>query len=1406
MLSLEEAKDKGKGKLLEADTMPVKRARREDPDPSDVEERRGGSKTKENGESSKRKSRPRRYLNIEDFLLGKGSEPYDLVTDVGMQGPKITWPQLLHLAPKVRRQWSKMVSTRRGRAKPVSLVRAQGHEDVVPIVDAHIKGQRVSNVYVDGGAQMCVLNEKVMHRLGLKVDGPSAFKAKMANNATVRCLGVINNVRIKVCGVEVEVDMYVMPSKGEGYPIILGRPWLIAMKARQDWERGVLELNPHRCTGRRGKSILYNMKEGRQENLELETSVDEISTEDSSSTEEETSEEDSGSSMEVMGLVLKEPPAGNAPDSNTQLEDERLGKMLAKDLPEEEREPYLAMLRSHSALFITEYNHIKGVEVIKHHIHLKEGIKPVAQKLRRLGTIQQNALLMEVKKLLQAGFIYPVEDSEWVSPVVVTPKKNGKWRVCVDYKPLNAATKRDHFPLPFQDEILNEVAGHERYTVCDGYSGYFQIRIAEEDQRKTTFITPWGCFAYRVMPFGLTNAPATFQRFVTHVFQPYFGKSIRVFIDDFCIYSSKILHLGKVEEGLSRLEQMGGQLNLDKCHVGESKVTLLGHVVSEKGIEADPGKIQALIALPSPTTVKELISFIQKVRYLSRFIHLLSQVVLPLQQLTHQDVFTWSEESEQRFQEVKELLISLPTISPPCWEHDFYVNPSVGIDTLGAVLMQKDAKTLFMRPIYFSSRVMTVAEKGYAPTEQMVLALMFAVGKFRPYLLPRRFFVITVEDTFPYVLQHMDVSARISKWLVQLQEFDYTVMVESSTRACLADVLTHRCYEKKISSKPRESPQVEMPKDLENAHILFFDGAYKRKTDKAAAGVVILDPLGDKLMQKGFILEDVHSNNEAEYAALTLGLTWCIELGLKRLNVKGDAMLLIRQIQGTWACKNSGLAAHLKRVRELMKKFKDVQVQHVPRDRNKEADALASEQLEVFTMGAISIMRPQFQGSEKLHDIMQFLETGECQGHLTKSQRRWLVRKAVRYRIINEDLYCKGKDLVLRKVPLTHEIELILSSCHDGVCGGHFAQEITSRKILQAGFVWPSLHRDVQHWCRTCKACQKTGMRKLTYEPQTPIISYGPFDKWGIDAIGPLPRTQSGKEYIIMGVDYMTRWAEAVATSRITASEVGKFIFESICCRFGAPLEIISDRGPGFRSDLVGDLMRRLKIERRHSSPYYPQCNGLVEKVNGMISKIITKGVYDRPKDWDKHLNAALWAYRTSFKTSLGFTPFHLVYGQEALLPIELELASLRVITNNSTKPSERLQQRILDLERLELDREEAINYYAAQAEKRRKKFNQNLVDKKLKEGMLVLRYDNRFDNRKDGKLLAKWEGPFLVLKRYNNGSYQLQDVEGKVHQTRVNGWRLKPYFQRIGLEDHVASSVGDSSSSTIITPSQLEA
>ncbi|MCO5554174.1 hypothetical protein L7F22_007700 [Adiantum nelumboides] len=425
-----------------------------------------------------------------------------------------------------------------------------------------------------------------------------------------------------------------------------------------------------------------------------------------------------------------------------------------------------------------------------------------------------------------------------------------------------------------------------------------------------------------------------------------------------------------------------------------------------------------------------------------------------------------------------------------------------------------------------------------------------------------------------------------------------------------------------------------------------------------------------------------------------------------------------------------------------MKDFEAIQIQHISRQHNKEADNMANTQFEVM-VGAIKFKEPLFQGQETMEDILYFLETGECPKHLERVQRHHLVRKALSYQLIGEYkmrvqrhrlvrkalsnqligeyLYHKGKDLVLRRVPLVKEIEKILMSCHDGVCGGHFVQEITSRKILQAGFLWLSLHRDIQHWCKACKACQQAGDRKLSYGPRFPIFAYGPFEKWGIDAIGPLPRTSTGKQYILTATYYMTRWAEAASVARIIAADVSKFVLDYIRSRFGTPLEILSDRGPGFRVDLLDALLENLSIKHVHSTPYYPQCNNLVEKTNGVLCKIITKHVRDRPQDWDKHLTAALWAYRTSFKVSTQFTPYHLVYGQEALLPIEVELGSLRVLARETTSSKEKLEQRILDLQQLELVREATTDYYITQANKKREQFNNKIKEKELEEGMLVM-------------------------------------------------------------------------------------
>ena len=232
-------------------------------------------------------------------------------------------------------------------------------------------------------------------------------------------------------------------------------------------------------------------------------------------------------------------------------------------------------------------------------------------------------------------------------------------------------------------------------------------------------------------------------------------------------------------------------------------------------------------------------------------------------------------------------------------------------------------------------------------------------------------------------------------------------------------------------------------------------------------------------------------------------------------------------------------------------------------------------------------------------------------------------------------------------MPWKEELYRVLEENHEGACGGHFAFKITLHKILQEGYVWPSLQKDVHHWCASFKRCQSFGKRILKPELRKTILAHDVFEKWGIDAVGPLPITSRGKSYILTAVDYLSRWAEARAVRQITAKDVAKFVYEDICCKFGVPLELLSDQGPGFRVDLMDFLCEKMRIRRKFTTPYYPQCNGLNERFNGELVQILPKATEHQGKNWDLEIPSALWAYRTSVKTSTRFTPFHLVYGKE---------------------------------------------------------------------------------------------------------------------------------------------------------------
>ncbi|MCO5612058.1 hypothetical protein L7F22_066320 [Adiantum nelumboides] len=543
-------------------------------------------------------------------------------------------------------------------------------------------------------------------------------------------------------------------------------------------------------------------------------------------------------------------------------------------------------------------------------------------------------------------------------------------------------------------------------------------------------------------------------------------------------------------------------------------------------------------------------------------------------------------------------------------------------------------------------------------------------------------------------------------------------------------------------------------------------------------------------MKKHVKLPDSTSNNEAEYHILLHGLQVCVSQKIRHLMVKGDALLIVKKILGIWAYKNERLREKVQAIHKLFDQFEEVQLYHIPRKQNEVADllaqkAVACDESEVqVILAATAIKQPRYQGMESLAPIVSYILEGEFPQSFTKAQKQRLMEKANSYLFLEGALYQRGKDQVCRRIPTVEEIPSILEGLHEEACGGHFAQELTAKKILLSGYVWPSLHIDVQHWCKSCHNCQVNGNKHLLHGPRQLVLANGPFEKWGIDAMGPLPRTKNGKLYILVAIDYMTRWVEAQSVTRVNEKTVSRFVYTHICCRFGTPLEIVFDNGPGFRKGLLTEVCEELHILHRHSTPYYPQSNGLVEKANGIIAGIIRKMVKNKTKLWDDFLDGALWAYRTTYKEDTEFTPFHLVYGQEALQPIELNIPTMRLHGKAAQRKEEEWTDRLLTLAELEWKREVAYECYKRKATQVKDKLDKEVKDKGIKEGDLVLRYDNRHDNRFNAKFETRWQGPYIVKKAFNSSYYQLMDLDGKEHPRKVNGYRVKPYLSQILLKD----------------------
>jgi hypothetical protein len=378
-------------------------------------------------------------------------------------------------------------------------------------------------------------------------------------------------------------------------------------------------------------------------------------------------------------------------------------------------------------------------ELVEHALNVDPKAKPVKQPLRRFDEPKRKAIASELHRLENAEFIREIKTSSWVSNPVIVPKKNTDvQRVCVDYTSLNKHYPKDPFPLPRIDQIIDSTTGCARLLFLDAYSGYNQIKLKKEDEEKRAFITPYGVFYYQVMPFGLKNAGATYQRMMQNCLRSQIGRNIQVYIDDVVITTreekSLISDLAETFDNLSRYKL---KLNPTKCSFGVLVGQLLGFLVSARGIEANPEKIQAILTMGKPTKLHDVQKLAGRVAALSHFVARLGEKALPFYALMKKsdDKFEWTKEADAAFAQMKKVLSTPPVLVAPKEKEPlllYIVATHQVVSTVLVVERSEEGKAHgVQRPVYFISEELSPTKQRYPHYQKLAYSVFTTARKLR---------------------------------------------------------------------------------------------------------------------------------------------------------------------------------------------------------------------------------------------------------------------------------------------------------------------------------------------------------------------------------------------------------------------------------------------------------------------------------------------------------------------------------------------------------------------------------------------------------------------------------------------------------------------------------------------------
>ena len=888
-----------------------------------------------------------------------------------------------------------------------------------------------------------------------------------------------------------------------------------------------------------------------------------------------------------------------------------------------EHDEVTQLLYKYQDIFKSPEGRLGRTDLVKHRLDTGNAI-PIKQRPRRLPMAQQDVVDKELDKMEAEGIIEP-SDSPWSSPLVIVKKKTGDIRVCVDYRALNEVLRKSAVPLPKISECLDSLSGSKYFCTLDLAQGYYQVAMHPEDKCKTAFTSRRGLRQFTVMPFGLSNAPGTFQSLMELVLSGLQWSKAVLYLDDIITYGKTFEETkDNLECVFQRLRQAGLILKPSKCNLFQLSVEFLGHIVSSEGVSCDPKKLEAIREWPRPTSVKQVRSFLGLASYYRKFLKSFSTIASPLHALTKKNVkFAWDENCELAFQTLKEKLSSDPVVlSYPNNEGTFVLDTDASLCGIGGVLSQVQENGQ-EKVISFVSNTLSKTQQNYCTTMRELLAAVVFIKHFHHYLWGRKFILRTDHASLKWLVNFKEPEGMLARWLSVLCSYDFETQHRKGVAHVNADSLSRqpprKCKRDDCEDCALVSTQCVCVVTRAQAKNQEGQGQVETQFDK------VKEPDNSETKSKTKLNNDVQSSSldDSELASNVMGKT-----------------LISSPTSIATSSENSEVNSQATVNRSTMKN----------KIKCNWADTWSNEQLkngQSEDQNISRVIRFKLEGQGQPDNSVLSTESPEVkilcsQWPMLEIQHGMLYRKW-------ESEGPHAKPVLQFVVPSLMRQE-ILTHLHNHRTSGHLGISKTLGKIKQR-FYWPGFKKDIIRWCQKCKVCNshKAGHMPKKAPMKQDFIS-APMDKIACDIMGPLPETERKNIYILVVSDYYTKYVEEYALPDQTAQTVADCLVTEWICRFGVPLQILSDQGRNFESDLFQEVCKLLDMKKIRTSRYRPQTDGLVERYNRTLKSMLKSFCQVEKSDWDHHLPYVMMAYRATIQESTKCTPNLLMFGRETRL------------------------------------------------------------------------------------------------------------------------------------------------------------